>query len=451
MNKNEIRKKLINLGTEYLADTLLELSTYSEEADNLLTRIISTPEENLKNFKSKLSKLKRSKRFIYRSESAGLANELNSLLNDLSAAITDPVIGIKFLVSFYESDKHIFNNCDDSYGHVGEVFVIYAKDLFIQYASKCADKDKIANIILKLNKIDDYGVRFAVIDSVSEFLPEKNIRSMIENLKKKIDIEENDDDKNHYLSLIKSLAKQLKDTELFEETVMASYRKLSTPSLIDISKLYFEKQDFNTALSYLSKTPENDSFMRDKQDELLINIYRKLNDNQNLSKILYRKLSNNRTKENLNELLEVIGMNKYDEFIKDELEKIFNFKFFNRADVEFLISIGKIDDAERYIFEKETQINGDFYDSLLPLAKSFESEKCYLATTVIYRKLIISILERGYTKAYTYCAGYLKKLDKLSDSIIDWDKFDNHDEFKHFLHQTHGLKKSFWAKYESDK
>ena len=118
------------------------------------------------------------------------------------------------------------------------------------------------------------------------------------------------------------------------------------------------------------------------------------------------------------------------------------------VDTKFLISIGKIDEAEKYLLERAEQLNGDLYTSLLSLAKAMESEGCNLAVSIIYRSLLSSILERGYTKAYPHGIRYLKKLDKLAASIPDWNNFDNHEEFKDHIYKTHGRKRSFWSKYK---
>jgi len=42
------------------------------------------------------------------------------------------------------------------------------------------------------------------------------------------------------------------------------------------------------------------------------------------------------------------------------------------------------------------------------------------AASVIYRSLLTSILDRGYTKAYSYEVQYLKKLDTMAASRTDW-------------------------------
>jgi len=79
---------------------------------------------------------------------------------------------------------------------------------------------------------------------------------------------------------------------------------------------------------------------------------------------------------------------------------------FSESDADFLVSVGKIEEAERFI------------------------------------------LERGYTKAYPHGVRYLNKLDKLAISISQWMKFDSHETFKDQIYQSHGRKHSFWSRYE---
>jgi len=91
-------------------------------------------------------------------------------------------------------------------------------------------------------------------------------------------------------------------------------------------------------------------------------------------------------------------------------------------DAEFLIAMGKVDEAEAYLLGRAIQLDGNHYGSLLPLAEAMESESRHLSASLIYRSLLISILERGYTKAYPHGVRYLKKLDKLAVAISDWKK-----------------------------
>lgn len=75
-----------------------------------------------------------------------------------------------------------------------------------------------------------------------------------------------------------------------------------------------------------------------------------------------------------------------------------------------------------------------------------EAENRHLVASLMYRSLLISILERGYTKAYPHGIRYLKKLDKLATSVTDWKEFNHHEAFKGQLIEAHGRKRSFWSK-----
>jgi len=238
--ENKRKQRLIELGVESLADALLELAIWSDVADDLVECMISTPEENIQRFKKKLSRLKQSQRFIGWRESSGFASELKALLKDLKAGVSDPSTGIELISLFYEADKKILNNCDDSSGLIGDVFRFDAQELFMEYAALCEDKEKVASTIIKLNKNDNYGVRDALINCASECLMEAIIRSMIAKIQKLVKCEEDKYRKQHNLILIESLARQIKDAELFKQTRIASWGKISTAAFNDISRVYFE-------------------------------------------------------------------------------------------------------------------------------------------------------------------------------------------------------------------
>jgi hypothetical protein len=150
-------------------------------------------------------------------------------------------------------------------------------------------------------------------------------------------------------------------------------------------------------------------------------------------------------------LLDVIGNDKQDEIVNEEVKLILNGSALRESDADFLISIGKIDEAEAYLLKRADQLDGNHYGSLLSLAEVMESENRLLVASLMYRSLLISILERGYTKAYPHGIRYLKKLDKLAATITDWKNFNHHEAFKGRIYQDHGRKHSFWSKYEVKK
>ena len=117
-------------------------------------------------------------------------------------------------------------------------------------------------------------------------------------------------------------------------------------------------------------------------------------------------------------------------------------------DALFLVEMGQMDAAENYVLERADQLNGDFYSGLLPLTEAMETTDRWLCASIIYRALLDSILHRGQTKAYSHGARYLKRLDRLAESVSDWRSFENHRAYVEKLRQQHGRKRSFWARYE---
>jgi hypothetical protein len=444
-----LKQKLIDLGAEALANALLNLAVHSDEADELIEQLIATPKENVQRFKKKLSGLKQSRRFIDWRGAAGFARELELLLQDLKSGVDDPFMGVELVAAFYEADNSIFEMCDDSSGYIGDVFRYDAKELFVDYATRCEEKGKIADIILRINQNDNYGIRDTLIDCAGECLPEEVIRTMITTLQKWADKDEYG--KRHHLMLIESLARQIKDAKLFEKTRIASWGKLSTAALIDIARVYLESGDVETAHSWLKKIPEGETFQAAERDKLLENIYHKQGDSEKLTELLYQNFRSYHSNATLQALLDVIGHNKRDIVLNDEVEQILKFDSLRESDAEFLVAVGKIDEAEEYLLERADQLDGNLYGSLLSLVKAMESENRHLVTSLMYRSLLISILERGYTKAYPHGIRYLKKLDKLAASIVDWKDFNNHEAFKEQIIQAHGRKRSFWSKYEVKK
>ena len=285
---NDKKQQLIELGVEVLAETLLELASRDDAASDLVDRMIATPEENIRRFKAKLVGLKRRRRFIPWGESGAFAGELAALLEDLKAGVDDPRTGCELVAAFYEADRGALGSCDDSNGSVGDVFRFDARDLFISFASSCEEKEWLGDLLLSLNREDDYGVRDALIDCAAGYLPEPVIRTMIERLWKSAEKESDEYRKRHWLRMVESLARQIKDAPLFEKARIASWGKLSTAACIDIAQVYLESGDAHTSLSWLERIPVEETFKGDDKNRLLMEVYGKLGQSDKQAEIAWR-------------------------------------------------------------------------------------------------------------------------------------------------------------------
>ena len=193
---------------------------------------------------------------------------------------------------------------------------------------------------------------------------------------------------------------------------------------------------------------EEIGFRVDEYDNLLFDIYSKTGDTEELVEVAWRIFRRHRSANTFSKLLSVIGEDKRDTIIEDEAKRILADKSLSLSDAAFLIGVDRLDMAEIYLLDRSVQLNGDFYGDLLSLAKAMEPDGRWLCASIVYRALLGSILDRAYSKAYGHGVRYLKKLDRISESVLDWSDFDDHEAYLKKLRQQHGRKRSFWSRYE---
>lgn len=233
---HEHKQKLIKLGSEKISETLLNYAYYSDEANELVELLVSTPQENIQRYKDKIAELKDSNRYIEWHQSSDFADELKRLLFILEYSVDDPDIGLDLIVIFFETDEVVFEICLDT-GYVNIVFESYAKNLFVKYALGCQDKEKVINNIIKLVTNDNYGIRDILLESASQCLSKEHIYTFITKLKYLSSEHENNDYKKDYLRFIKSLASQIKDEKLYEEVCIEINGYISSDELAEMAKM----------------------------------------------------------------------------------------------------------------------------------------------------------------------------------------------------------------------
>lgn len=445
--KTDRKERLVELGAERLADSLLELAARDDAADDLVERLLATPQENVERFKARLAAIRRSRRFIRWGESAAFARELTALLHDLQAVVTDPRAGVELTAAFFECDKGALGNCDDSSGSVGDVFRYDAREVFVAYASRCADKEWLGDLVFKVNRSDDYGVRDTLVGCASDYLPDPVLRQLVKRFEKEAGKRSDEYAKRHWLFLVESLARQLKDAPLFERTRIASWGSLSTAACVDIARVYLESGDAQTALGWLEKVPLSESFMADERDTLYLAILEPLGDRAGMAETAWRIFRRQRSLSSLERLLAIIGLEQKEKVLAAAVAAILSGKELSLNDVAFLVAIEHFDAAEIYLFNRADQLNGDYYTGLLPLAEAMEQAGRRLCATLLYRALLDSILRRAQTKVYPHGVRYLKKLDLLAEVIADWGLIETHAAYKSGLLLQHGRKNSFWSRY----
>lgn len=405
--------------------------------------------DSIRAFKAGLAALRRRKRFVPYRASGAFAADLRELLAGLNDGIA-PRMGVELVAAFYRLDSAVFEACDDSDGTVGDVFRFDARDRFVHYAIQFEDKAGLADLLFDLLEEDDYGVRDSVLDAVARYLPELTLRSLAERERKAAEAlaPQNhpirDSKRNHRLILVELIARQLNDPRLFERARRAHVPELGTAACTEIAKAWLAAGHPAVSLGWLERIDAADRFMAYERDELLATIYRELGRRDELEQLARRRFRASRSREALEELLNVIGPQYQDEVVAEATEIISRSIDFAAHDAAFLLECGDAGSAATYVVRRQAQVDGDYWSSLVPLARGFEEAEQPLAATVIYRALLDSILARAQTRTYGHGARYLRRLDGLSLSVADWKGVSPHTEYVASLRQRHARKTSFW-------
>lgn len=443
------KQRLLDLGAERLADALLRLAERNEDADDLVDRLLATPDERIKKFRSKLAALKRADRFIKYGESFGFSRKLSALLEDLESAVDDPCIGIELVAEFFRTDKSIFERCDDSSGSIGDVYCFDAGDLFVSFGSKCDDKQKIAELILELIAVNNYCVRDILVHKAAEVLPEPMVRSLIAHFQALAE-EKNSApfDRSDHLAYVESLARQIGDLHLFEQTRITTRDTLTVPDVLEIGKAHLDVGDLEAALKWISRIPESSTFHSHERDGLLFNIYGDLGDTERQAEVAWRQFRAHRDERSLARLLSIIGESERESVVAGAVATIVAEPTYDYTGLNFMLYTGQSALAESYVYDRREQISGGWYHGLKPLAERLEECGCRLAATIVYRALLEDILNNTNSKAYNHGARYLKKLDALASEISDWRDLMPHVYYFEELRSLHARKRAFWPKYE---
>jgi len=385
--------------------------------------------------------------FVARRDSTAFAQGLAFLLEYLAVGVDDPRTGVELVAAFYETDEVIFNHCDDSNGRIGDVFRQDALDLFVRYASEYEDKQWLADLLLRLNQSDGYGVRAHLFDRADDYLPAKVMRKVIDALWELAQAETNTYQRWHWHHGIESLARQLKDAPLFERSRRTCWPELGTAACVDIAAAYHDAGDPATALSWLKRIAESETFQEDERDELLLAVHGELGNREQQEAVAWRIFRRFRCEATFETLLSTIGEEQREPVLEAEAAIILRSLGMSYSDAAFLVETGRLDDAEAYLLDRADQLDGLFYEALLPLAESLEEHGRLLAASVVYRALLESILNRAVSKYYHHGVRYLKKLEALAGEIDRWQGVMPQPWYMNRLRRLHARKTSFWSRY----
>jgi hypothetical protein len=439
------KQTLIRLGAERLAEELLRLAEHSRTAVDRIDFITSSKREILDRFELQLDELCNGEFYDWRSIEE-YADRLKQLLCNLKESIDNSCEGVKRVGQFFERDSAIMESCDDSDGSVGMVFSIDATDCFVHFSKKCEHKEFVAKKLLELALNDQYGLRDQLIEQASECLPEQWLRWLVEQLQQ--GDEEESYNAHQSAIFLQSLARQLRDPQLFEEVTLRS--KLSFISCLGVAQVYLDNGDATRAQGWTERAslefPSTYYLLSYGYQTIRREICRQLGDRAGEERMAWEIFRSNRSVERLTELLQTLGEEQREVVVNEETTLILASSKDNlvESDVTFLLQLGHVDAAEEYLMKRTNQLNKVDYITLTEWVDQLVQNA--LLASLIYRELINDILQRGYTKAYHYAVDYWFQLQQLSPKISVWEPYLTHQYYQQQVHQEHGRKRSFWQR-----
>lgn len=110
----------------------------------------------------------------------------------------------------------------------------------------------------------------------------------------------------------------------------------------------------------------------------------------------------------------------------------------------FLIEWKALDRANRLVRDRLSALDGATYYVLRPAAEALE-EKFPEAASLLYRRMIESVLGRGSSSQYPYAARDLLSAARLAPRLPATPTIETHAAFLARLRKAHGRKQGFWG------
>ncbi len=113
------------------------------------------------------------------------------------------------------------------------------------------------------------------------------------------------------------------------------------------------------------------------------------------------------------------------------------------AALDFLIGWPDLDRAAQLVTRRAGELDGRFYEVLVPAANALAG-RYPLAATLVLRAIIDFVLEKGWSTRYGHASRHFAECASLAEGIEDFGAFDTHDGYEVRLRRVHGRKSSFW-------
>ena len=466
-------ENLAALGPDRLASLLMELADADASVRKRLVLAVaetSGPAGVIKAVDRRLAALAGSRGYIDWEKARAYANELDGLRRVIAQTLTplDPAAAAQRLETFLRLAPRVIERVDDSSGKVGGIFESAAADLATVW-TRAPDQDPkaLAEKVLSLFVSDEYGVCDDIIAAAAPALRTAGLAALGDLAgaaladRSKPAKAHGFDGRRHKLQRVLT---QVADAQGDVDAFIAVQTQGGLADTLGIARRLLEANRPDEALDWLDKetgrpglrvmtyadlelgpsTSGRAAGLDWERETLRIRALEMLGRREQAQEIRWRLFEHTLHPDLLRSYLKVLP-----DFEDEEaLERAFAFASNHASAImalSLLISWPNLELAAELVIRRHEALDGRHYEILNPAAEAL-SETHPHAATVLYRRMIDSVLERGASKSYPYAANNLVACKDLAYQV-DWQlcRLEPHDRYLADLRQRHGRKSGFWS------
>ena len=436
-----------------LASVLIELAANHTAVNDRLVRLqlSNQPKALAQGFRKTLTAWKRSTKYLGYSQAGEFGRDLETWLGQIERELMpqDPAAALALAEAFIEADDVFFNSADDSNGAVGDA-VRAGCLLWLKAASRCESPATAwPGRILALVAADQYGAREELLRRADLLLSEEAMRSLVVSHEANLDnglAQPASAAANINWPAVRAstvlhlLAEALRDPDIMVRAVLKRSPCPNPVQKASFVEAYLKYGRPESALPWLDGSWAH---MEVSRQHLEAQVLAALGRKDEAAVVRRRIFEASLAVSDLHAWLDLLLPHQQSEPI--EHARTLATAHPDPVVVALLLMDIGDDMAAEAALTAPGAIEGGNYGTLVPLAEALEHRGLWTGATVVYRALLVAILDRGYAPAYRHGAKYWARLQALAQKCTGLMPLEPPDEFDARLRVQHKRKTSFWA------
>ena len=442
------------LDAETLTSVLIELAADHTAVHERLVRmqLSSQPKALATVFRKKLAAWKRSTKYVDYSQVGEFGRELQAWLEQVEHELMprDPAEALALAEAFIQGDEVFFNHADDSGAVVGDA-IRAACVLWLKAASRCESPASAwPDRITTLFAADQYGAREELLRRADLLLSEEALRGLVSSCEAQLD-----DALEHpsaaparvnwpasrASTALSLLSEALRDPDVLVRSMLRHSPSPNPMQKSTLAEAFLKYGRPEGALAWLEGSWAHlESTRRHLHAEALVALGRTGEAAAERQQVFEASLA----VWDLHAWLDLLPPHEQAPAI-EHARKLAAAHADPVVVALLLMDIGDGSAAEVALTSDPAAIQGRDYGTLVPLAEALERKGLWTGATVVYRALLVAILDRAYAPAYRHAARYWARLAALAPNYTGPRHLESPGEFEARIRAQHKRKSSFWA------